>query len=98
MSLLETHAAPKAAPPRMLIVSASIGGGHVAAARALGEAARERGSSPNTSTCFRTLRRGSAGFTARRTSTWYAPPRISSIGSANAWTAARKKSVPGKSG
>jgi hypothetical protein len=27
--------------PRLLIVSASIGGGHVAAARALGEAARE---------------------------------------------------------
>ena len=46
MSLLETHAAPKAAPPRMLIVSASIGGGHVAAARALGEAARTRGLEP----------------------------------------------------
>ena len=34
------------ASPRLLIVSASIGGGHVAAARALGEAARERGLEP----------------------------------------------------
>ena len=46
MSLLETHAALKDAPPRMLIVSASIGGGHVAAARALGEAAWKKGLEP----------------------------------------------------
>lgn len=36
----------RAAPPRMLIVSASIGGGHVAAARALGEAAHAEGLEP----------------------------------------------------
>ena len=42
----ETRTALKAAPPRMLIVSASIGGGHVAAAHALSEAALSQGLEP----------------------------------------------------